>query len=86
MGYGLGTFYWDNFPYVYDQFMVSKGFLKDESSFTVDTASIAIEKYPEMIKPGSTYEVPRRLGRPSQSYDAGGYSDNYPISIKISEE
>jgi hypothetical protein len=86
MGEGIGTFYWNNFPHMFDQFLVSKGFLKEDSPLKILTGSATIERYDELKTPDSDYEVPRPFGRPSKTLDEEGYSDHFPISLKMVEE
>ncbi|MDZ7691603.1 MAG: hypothetical protein U5K69_10845 [Balneolaceae bacterium] len=88
---GLGTFYYQNFPLVLDQFMLSKGLFLSSSpifprTFT-DGNSAKIELFDEMIS-GGDYRNPIRFGRPSTSEfnPETGYSDHYPISMLLVEE
>lgn len=89
-GAGLGTFYYNYFPYVFDQFMVSKEMVQKTgiikvTEVTKDQFSVMIERPDEMIS-GGRYPNPRRYGRPSQSgFDQGGYSDHFPVSMVIEE-
>ncbi|MFP4472138.1 MAG: endonuclease/exonuclease/phosphatase family protein [Bacteroidales bacterium] len=90
-GDGLGTFYYNNFPFVFDQFLVSKEMIQftgrpkvardQEGKF-----NIGIERFPEMIT-GGRYPTPKRFGRPAKksSYDPKGYSDHFPISVVVEE-
>lgn len=66
---------------ILDQFMVSKGFLYDNSKMSVKEDSVKIEKYPGMTSRGS----PKRFGRPSRSMNKKGYSDHFPISVVLEE-
>jgi endonuclease/exonuclease/phosphatase family metal-dependent hydrolase len=89
MGDAAGTFYFGNYPYMIDQFMVSKEMVKATGKFRVaknDDGNIAvkIEMFPEMIS-GGRYPDPISHGRPASksSYNPDGYSDHYPISVVI---
>jgi endonuclease/exonuclease/phosphatase family metal-dependent hydrolase len=89
MGGAAGTFYFGNYPYMIDQFMVSKEMVKATGKFRVaknDDGNIAvkIEMFPEMIS-GGRYPDPISHGRPASksSYNPDGYSDHYPISVVI---
>lgn len=84
MGKGLGSFYYDNLPNMLDQFLVSKGFLKNNSPIQVKTDSIRIEAFPEMIS-GGDYPDPIPFGRPSDNLNVDGFSDHYPISVVLQE-
>jgi endonuclease/exonuclease/phosphatase family metal-dependent hydrolase len=83
-GQGLGTHYYENFPNLLDQVMVSKGMLRQDAVFRVADDSTAILRPPEMQT--GTYHVPRRHGRPSSGHDPGGFSDHYPVTLTLLEE
>jgi len=83
MGKGVGTLYYDNFPLLFDQFLVSKGMVKVDASIRVKSDSVKIERFTEMIS--GTYEVPKRFGRPSGELDKEGFSDHFPISLVLEE-
>ncbi len=91
MGRGFGTFFYNNFPYFFDQFMVAKSMLKSNALIRpVQIGSgvyhVNIVMPPEMMA-GGDYPKPRCFGRPSSasSYDPGGYSDHFPISVMLEE-
>jgi predicted extracellular nuclease len=84
MGKGLGSFYYDNLPNMLDQFLVSKGFLKNNASIQFKTDSVRIEVFPEMIS-GGDYPDPIPFGRPSEDLNLNGFSDHYPISVVLQE-
>ena len=83
LGQSLGTHYYGNEPQVLDQFLVSKGLLTGKSGIRVDDASAEVMQFPEMIK-SKTYLTPRRFGRGS-SLDREGFSDHYPVGLRLSE-
>ena len=80
---GIASYYFDNFPIMFDQFLVSKGLVKQNGVFTVVDGSAEVIRPLEMRTGG--YEVPRRFGRPSKSLDLQGFSDHYPVCIRIRE-
>jgi hypothetical protein len=83
VGEGIGTFYFNNFPNLLDQFMVSKGIVS-EKEFKVDKDSVYILKFPEMSQ--GRYKTPIKFGRPSNtSLNLNGYSDHFPISMMLQE-
>lgn len=83
VGKGIGTFYFNNFPNLLDQFMVSKGIVS-EKEFKIKEDSIQILKFPEMVK--GRYKIPVKFGRPSnKTLNINGYSDHFPISIILQE-
>jgi predicted extracellular nuclease len=77
-----GTFYFDGFNLL-DQVMVSKGMLNSEGKFGIDPDSPQILDFEEIKKNGK----PRKFGRPSdsQGVDEQGFSDHYPIAVRIVE-
>lgn len=86
---GMGSYYFNYFPKLFDQFWVSKGFLKDETPFELAKdktgeleVDIQIEK--EMNSQGR-YSDPLKFGRPSRTLNLNGFSDHYPIQLKILE-
>ena len=80
---GVGTFYL-NGPNVLDQFMISPGIVTGASAFTVVPGSVRREIYPGMADSGD-YQKPVKFGRPSAALDQSGFSDHFPISMKLAE-
>lgn len=87
LGKGIGSHYHENAPNLLDQFLVSKGLLTGKSSFEVIPESEEVVRYPEMVKKGD-YPVPIRFGRPAEKkgYNPDGFSDHFPISMKVKEK
>lgn len=85
-GKGIGSYYFDNFPLLLDQFLASRGLLNGRSGFTAELDAAKILMYLEMRGTG-VYPVPRRFGRPSvpSSFNVNGFSDHYPIGLRIVE-
>lgn len=89
-GSGTGTFYFNNFPNVLDQFLVTRGLLLNGSPIRLsefsDGASVKVIKFPELVS-GGQYPDPIRFGRPASStYNPDtGYSDHYPVSLILAE-
>lgn len=80
MGQAVGTHYFEGFPNMLDQFLVSRGFLNGNGG-KVKPGSVKIEKYSGMS--AGTYGGPRRFGRPSDKLDQDGFSDHFPISMVV---
>lgn len=86
-----GSFYYNNFPLILDQFLVSKGGLKRSKlrpGQFPNGETMRIDMFPEMVSSGR-YPNPIRLGSPStkSSYNPDtGYSDHYPISMTLNEK
>ncbi|MHA1126319.1 MAG: endonuclease/exonuclease/phosphatase family protein [Candidatus Heimdallarchaeota archaeon] len=81
---GVGTHFYRGDFSILDQFMISKGFLTDEGLFEVDFDSIEIINFDRM-KEGK-YGNPIRFGRPKSKLNENGYSDHFPIGMKIKEK
>lgn len=76
---GDGTHYYDR-PELLDQFMVSKGIASGAAGFKLIDDSCRIEKFPEHTKNNK----PVRFSRPNQKdYNPKGFSDHFPITIKL---
>jgi hypothetical protein len=89
LGDATGTFFFDNYPYIFDQFMVSKEMLKATGKFKVARNingfyQVKVEMFEEMIS-GGRYPNPIAHGRPAKksNYNPDGFSDHYPISMVI---
>ena len=83
LGQCLGTHYYENSPNVLDQFLVSKGLLTGNSNIRVITDSVEIIRFSEMVRSG-TYPVPIHYGRKSD-VNRDGFSDHYPIAVRLRE-
>ncbi len=90
MGRGQGTFFYQNFPYIFDQFMVPKSMLKNNALISPvkqgpNSYKTEIIMFDEMMA-SSDYPKPKPFSRPSKSsFDPEGYSDHFPISILLEE-
>lgn len=86
-GEALGTHYYDNFPGLLDQLLVSRGLARKSAELRVLPESVEILRFPEMVS-GGRYPAPLRFGRPSKSssFDADGYSDHYPIAVTLAAD
>ena len=84
LGKGLGTLYFDNFPFVFDQFMVNKNLLKQNAPINASIESVEILRFPEMIAPGD-YPRPIRFGGMGKPIDLNGFSDHFPIAVSLTE-
>lgn len=84
LGKREGTFYWDYFPLLFDQFMVSKTMIQDSGKIKIKEDSVKIFMPKEMVSTG--YPDPIPFKRPShKDYNPKGYSDHYPICMVIQE-
>ena len=81
---GIGTFYFSNHPNMLDQFLANENMLKSNSTIKALTDSVTIDRFPEMVGTG-TYPVPKHFGGMGKSVHQDGFSDHYPISVKLRE-
>ncbi len=55
--------------------------LDGESSLNMDEVSVEMVRYSYMVQ--GKYGIPRRQGRPGNSRDKKGYSDHFPIWVRV---
>jgi hypothetical protein len=80
MDTGYGTYWYDG-PLFFDQFLVSRGFLKENANLSVVENSPKVILSKKMWEKPNGYPKPRRFG--TKEIDELGYSDHFPISIKL---
>ena len=79
MGQGKASHFYDGYPNMLDQFMVTKGLLSQKAKIKIKEKSAKILDFDEMKKRSGE---PRRFSRPGKrDYDPGGFSDHFPIAI-----
>ena len=78
----VGTFYFNNFPNLLDQFMISKGIVAMKN-FQIKNNSTEIIRFPEMVQ--GKYGIPINFGRPSEKLNKKGFSDHFPIAVTLEE-
>ena len=78
----VGTFYFNNFPNLLDQFMISKGIVA-KKNFQIKNNSTEIIRFSEMVK--GKYDIPLNFGRPSEKLNKKGFSDHFPIAVILEE-
>jgi hypothetical protein len=84
MGERIASFYYDNFPYIYDQFLANKNMIKGSSQIKVLPETVEILRYPEMVASGN-YPTPVRFGGMGTTVNQNGFSDHFPVAIKVEE-
>lgn len=84
-----GTLYYDGNGNVFDQILVARGLLVGPSHLKVDVDSARIEALPEMVDHRAS-EGPIRFGLPkgdaAKNCNMDGFSDHFPVSVRIDEE
>lgn len=77
----LGTYRYGSEWNMLDQFLVSKGMLRNNSAVRVRRDTVEIFRPDNICGTGGS---PRRFGRPSNnSLDNGGFSDHFPITLTL---
>jgi len=84
-----GTLYYKGEPNVFDQIMVSKGFITESNPLVCNESSARIEAIPDMVSTKAS-EGPIRFGFPKKGVvkkhvNTEGFSDHFPISVIIRE-
>ena len=75
-----GTFRFGSTWNMLDQFLVTKGALRQASTLKVDRSSVSIFRPSVMRGSGG---APRRFGRPAKQLDTDWYSDHFPITVEL---
>jgi predicted extracellular nuclease len=83
-GTGEGTFYFDNFANVLDQFLVNKNMISKENPLRADPDSIQIIRLPGMVAAGR-YPAPVPFGGMGKPVNKAGFSDHFPIAMTVRE-
>jgi hypothetical protein len=79
-----GSFYFDNEPNQLDQFLVNANMAHPDSPLRVVPDTARILHFPETVDPGA-YPKPRPFGGMGNPIDETGFSDHFPISVRITE-
>ncbi len=85
VGKGIASHYYNNLPNNLDQFLVNKNMIKKTSLINVLPETVQIHQFPEMFDAKKKYPVPIRFGGMGKKLNLNGFSDNYPISLKVRE-
>ncbi len=74
---------WTGEPGMLDQVLVNKNMLAENKPVRALRESVEIFRVPGMVS-GGRYPAPIRFSRPNKSsYNPDGYSDHYPVVMKI---
>jgi len=86
MGERKASYYFGSDPLMIDQFLVSKGIVKQNLNFSINDSPVKIESFPEMLS--GRYQIPLRFGRPSKKkeFNESGFSDHFPVSLLLCEK
>jgi endonuclease/exonuclease/phosphatase family metal-dependent hydrolase len=78
-----GTFYFQNFANVLDQFLVGKNMIGPAARLRADPASVAIVTRPAAMIGTGTYPDPVPFGGMGKEVNLDGYADHYPITMRV---
>lgn len=79
-----GSFYFENFPYMLDQFLVNKNMATASGPFSADPATVQLVRFEGMTSTG-IYPTPTPFGGMGNPININGYSDHLPISMLVTE-
>jgi hypothetical protein len=83
LGRPEGTFYFDNQPNVLDQFLANKNMAREGSPLAVLPETVEIMRFPGTFT--GSYRRPRPFGGMGKEVDEDGYSDHFPVGIRVVE-
>ncbi len=83
LGQGISSYVYSGAPNMLDQFLVTKGMLRQDAPLYPLRSSVEVLRYPEMVT--GLYKGPKRFGRPSSKFDVEGFSDHFPIAMTLRE-
>jgi hypothetical protein len=78
-----GTFYFDNEPNLLDQVLVNKNMARQDAPIRADPDTLQILRFPGTFT--GTYKRPRPFGGMGSAVDENGYSDHFPIGLRVTE-
>ena len=87
MAQNQGTYSYYNEPLIFDQIMVSSGFLKKGAKLRIkksaeDRYIVRIGKFKDIVNKNGT---PRSFGGIGKPIDSNGFSDHFPVMTIIEE-
>jgi predicted extracellular nuclease len=83
-GTGDGTFYFNNFANVLDQFLVNRNMISKDYPVRADPDSVEIVRLPGMAGTGR-YPAPIPFGGMGKPVNQAGFSDHFPITVAVHE-
>ncbi|WP_017624462.1 endonuclease/exonuclease/phosphatase family protein [Nocardiopsis chromatogenes] len=78
-----GTFYFNNFANMLDQFMVNRNMVTRGSALRAVPESVRIVHEPEDMVSTGVYPSPVRFGGAGKPVDPDGYADHFPIAMDV---
>lgn len=84
LGEGAGSFYFNNFANMLDQFLANKNMIKQDSPIRIVPDSLEIVRLAGMVSTG-TYPAPIPFGGMGKPVNTDGFSDHFPITMRVIE-
>jgi predicted extracellular nuclease len=84
LGEGEGSFFFDNFANLLDQFLVNKNMATQTAPIQAIPDSVEILRFPGMASTG-TYPAPVAFGGLGKPVNTNGFSDHFPIAMTVQE-
>jgi endonuclease/exonuclease/phosphatase family metal-dependent hydrolase len=84
LGSGDGSFYFDNFANLLDQFLANKNMAKQTAAIQAVADTVEIIRFPGMVSAG-TYPAPVPFGGMGKPVNKDGFSDHFPIAMTVRE-
>jgi hypothetical protein len=84
MGARGGSFYFENFSNLLDQFLVDRNMLRPAAPISAVLDSAEIIRMPEMVR-GGEYPSPIAFGGMGKPVNTNGFSDHFPIGMRVRE-
>ncbi|MEU4217319.1 endonuclease/exonuclease/phosphatase family protein [Actinoplanes sp. NPDC026623] len=79
-----GSFYFNNEPNQLDQFLVNANMARPTSPLRVEADTVEVLHFPGTVDPG-VYPKPRPFGGMGKPIDQTGFSDHFPIGVRVTE-
>lgn len=79
-----GTFYFENQPNMLDQFLVNRNMAGPDSPIGISADTVEILRFPGTFSTGA-YPRPRPFGGMGKPVDETGFSDHFPIGVRVTE-
>ena len=76
-------FYFDNEPNLLDQVLVNKNMARDGAPIRAEPDTLQILRFPGTFT--GRYKRPRPFGGMGKAVDENGYSDHFPIGLRVTE-
>jgi hypothetical protein len=84
MGAADGTFYFDRRPNMLDQFLINKNMTASTAPIQAAPDTVEILRFPGTYSTGK-YPYPKPFGGMGNKIDQQGYSDHFPIGMRVTE-